>query len=152
MIDPEIAEFVQGAVGIHVGTRNGRLEPNGARALAAVVDDTGSHLVVYLAKVAAERLLPDLHDNGQIAVSFGRPVDERACQVKGVFVGVRDALEDERERVGAHWERYLANLEEIGIARGGSNEWATWPCSAIRLRVTAVFEQSPRPGTGGRIA
>jgi hypothetical protein len=72
--------------------------------------------------------------------------------VKGVFVGVRDALEDERERVGAHWERYLANLEEIGIARGGSNEWATWPCSAIRLRVTAVFEQSPRPGTGGRIA
>jgi hypothetical protein len=152
MIDPEIAEFLQGATGIHVATRNAQLDPNGARALAATVDEAGSHLVVYLARVAAERLLPDLEHNGQAAVSFGRPIDERACQVKGVLVSVRDAAEAERGLVSAHWERFLANLEQIGILRGGSAAWATWPCVAIQLRVTAVFEQSPRPGTGGRLA
>jgi hypothetical protein len=152
MIDSEIAEFVQGAVGIHVGTRDAELEPNGARAVAAAVDADGSHLEVYLAKVAAERLLANLRHNGQAAVSFGRPVDERACQVKGELVGIRDATEEERPRVSAHWERYLDNLEQIGIARGATAAWVTWPCVAIRLRVTAVFEQSPRPGTGGRRA
>jgi hypothetical protein len=152
MIDAEIAEFVQGAVGIHVGTRDARLEPSGARGVAALVDPDGSHLDVYLASVAAERLLPDLRHNGQAAVSFGRPVDERACQVKGTLVGVRDATEAERPRVLAHWERFLSNLEQIGVARAACAGWVTWPCVAIRLRVTAVFEQSPRPGTGGRLA
>ena len=42
--------------------------------------------MVYVATVAAELVLPDLESGGQAAVSFGRPVDERACQVKGVFV------------------------------------------------------------------
>ena len=85
MIDASLAEFLEGAVGIHVGTRNGALEPSGARGLAAAVDAGGEQLVVYLARVAAERLVPDLRSNGQAAVSFGRPVDERACQVKGVL-------------------------------------------------------------------
>jgi len=82
-------------------------------------------------------------------VSFGRPVDERACQVKGVFVGARDAEEEERPRVAAQWSSLQDNLEQIGIARATYGAWITWPCLAIRLRVTALFEQTPRPETGG---
>lgn len=149
MIDRPLAEFLEGAVGIHVGTRNDELEPNGARGVAAAVEDGGSQIVVYLARVAAERLLPDLRSNGQAAVSFGRPVDERACQVKGVFVDARDAADAERPRVAAQWESFQANLEQIGIARETYAAWVTWPCVAIRLRVSALFEQTPKPGTGG---
>ena len=106
---------------------------------------------ISTAKVAAERLLPDLESNGQAAVSFGRPIDERACQVKGVFEGVRDARDDERPRVAEQWESFQANLELIGISRAAYAPWITWPCVAIRLRVTALFEQTPKPGTGGPI-
>ncbi len=109
----------------------------------------GRQLIVYVAKVAAERLLPDLQSNGQAAVSFGRPVDERACQVKGVFLDARDATDAERPRIAAQWESFHANLEQIGISRAAYADWVTWPCVAIRLRVTALFEQTPRPGTGG---
>ncbi len=135
-------------MGIHLGTRNQELEPNGARAVAVAVEPGGEHLVVYLARVAAERVLPDLEANGQAAVSFGRPVDEKACQVKGVFTGVRDAREDERPRITAQWESFLGNLEQIGIGRVTYGAWLVWPCVAVRLRVQALFNQTPGPGTG----
>ena len=149
MIDAELQAFLEGAVGIHLGTCGRQLEPNGVRAVSAAVESGGEHLVVYLAKVAAERVLADLDTNGQAAVSFGRPVDERACQVKGVFVGARDAMEEERPRIRAQWDSFLANLEQIGIGRLTYGEWVVWPCTAVRLRVQALFNQTPGPGTGG---
>jgi hypothetical protein len=135
-------------VGIHLGTRSEDKEPNGVRAVAAAVEEGGERLVVYLARVAADRVLPDLEANGQAAVSFGRPVDERACQVKGVFEEARDAREDEKARVLGQWESFLDNLEQIGIGRMAYGAWVTWPCVAIRLKVSALFNQTPGPGTG----
>ena len=152
MIDASLAEFLQGAVGIHIGTRNDALEPNGARGVAAAVDSGGTELVVYLADVAAARILSDLETNGQAAVTFGRPVDERACQVKGELVDVRDATDAERERVLGQWASFQDNLELIGISRAAYADWILWPCVALRLRVTALFEQTPRPGTGGPLS
>ena len=65
MISGELAGFLQQGIGIYVGTRNAELEPNGARAIAARVEEDGARLIIYLADVAAARLLPDLHANGQ---------------------------------------------------------------------------------------
>jgi hypothetical protein len=152
MIDNALAAFLQEGVGIHIGTRNGVLHPNGARAIAVQVEPDGRHLVVYVARVAAARILPDLEANGQAAVGFGRPIDDRACQVKGVFVSVRDATEDERSRVSAQWDGFLSSLEKIGIPRAATRTWVTWPAVAIRLRVNALFNQTPGPGAGAPLA
>lgn len=152
MIDRELTRFLEGPVGIHIGTRNEKLEPSGARCLALAVEADGAHVVVYMAAVAAARVLPDLASNGQAALSFARPVDERACQVKGVFVDARDASEAERERIASQWAAFGANLAEIGIPPARFAAWPTWPCVAVRLRVTELFEQTPRPGTGGPLA
>ena len=152
MIDGALAAFLQEGVGIHIGTRNERLQPNGARAIAVRVEPDGAHLVVYVARVAAARILPDLQSNGQAAVGFGRPVDDRACQVKGVFVEARDAAEDERAAVLAQWDGFLGSLEKIGIPRAATRPWVTWPAVAIRLKATAVFEQTPGPDAGAPLA
>jgi len=148
MIDADLAAFVQQRVGIHIGTRNQRFEPNGARALAVRVDDDRAHIVVYLAEVAAKRVLPDLEANGQAAVSVGRPIDDKACQIKGTFVSLRAASPEERAEIVAQFESFLTNLEEIGIPRRLAQRWPTWPCMAIRLKATAVFTQTPGPGAG----
>jgi hypothetical protein len=152
MIDNELAAFLREGLGIHIGTRNERNEPNGARAAAIDLEGDGLHVTVYLANVAASRVLPDLRANGQAAVVFARPTDDRSCQVKAVFVGARDARDDEHALVRAQWEKFLDNLERIGIPRGVSADWVTWPATAIRLQATAVFEQTPRPGTGELLA
>jgi len=148
MIDAQLAAFLQEGVGIHIATRNAALQPNGARAIAVTVEEDGAHLVVYVARVAAARILPDLETNGQAAVGFGRPVDDRACQVKGLFLGVREATDEERPRVLAQWDGFLGSLEQIGIPRAATKTWVTWPAVAIRLRASALFNQTPGPQAG----
>lgn len=148
MLDRKIAAFLQEGLDMHIGTCSERLEPNGARVVAVTVDDDGTHLVVFLAEVAAARLLPDLAENGQAAVSFGRPVDERACQVKGELVSVRPAAPHERETIEAQFEAFLRNMELVGVPRAGFANWIRWPAAAIRLKATAVFEQTPGPAAG----
>jgi hypothetical protein len=152
VIGAELAAFVQQGVGIYLGTRNGALEPNGARAVAARVEEDGARLIVYLADVAAARVLPDLQANGHAAVTFGRPVDERAVQVKGTFIAARAARDDERALVDGQWEGFTRQLEMIGVNREARSAWPTWPATAIALKPTAIFEQTPGPAAGTQLA
>jgi hypothetical protein len=152
MINADLAVFLQEGLGIHIGTRNEQLEPDGARALALTVDEDGTHFTVFLAKVAAARILSDLKANHQAAVSIGRPVDERACQVKGTFVSARAAKSSERAEIDRQFEGFLNQLQMIGIPREGSSQWITWPAVAIRLKATAVFIQTPGAEAGKQIA
>jgi hypothetical protein len=152
MIEPDLRAFLEGGLGIHIGTRTARLEPNGARALAVRVEDDRLHLIVYLAEVAARRVVPDLRANSAIAVGFARPVDERACQIKGIFVEARPASDDERSVIEEQWEGFRDNLERIGIPRVGSSGWIIWPAVAIRFRATTIFEQTPGPDAGTLVA
>jgi hypothetical protein len=152
MIDPALAAFLQEGLGVYVGTRNASLEPNGARGLAVAVEPDGRHAVVYVAEIAATRILPDLEANGQIAVSVGRPRDDRACQVKGMFTGARQADAAEREKVLAQWEAFRGALEFIGISQPVTSGWVSWPAVALRFKVTAIFEQTPGPSAGTAIA
>lgn len=151
MLHGELADFVQQGVGIYIGTRNASLEPNGARAIAARVEPDSGHLTIYLADVAAARIVPDLESNGQAAVTFGRPVDERACQVKGTFVAARAARDDERPLLERQWEGFTRSLELIGVAPVARSAWPKWPATAITLKPTAVFEQTPGPSAGQQV-
>lgn len=148
MIEPELRAFLEGGVGIHIGSRTAALEPNGARVTAVKVEDDLLHLLVYVPQIAAGRVLPDLEANGAAAVVFARPIDDRACQIKGIFAGSRPAGAEERRFVEQQWEAFLDNLEKIGIPRVGASGWITWPSVVIRMRATTIFEQTPGPQAG----
>lgn len=152
MIPSELTGFLEQGLSIHIGVRDDELHPLGARAVAAAVDADGQHLTVYVAESAVARLLPHLQSNGQAAVGFGRPEDDRACQVKGVVVAIRSAEPREEAMVSRQWHGLMAQFEKIGIPGQVAAGWAWWPVVAIRLRVTAVFEQTPGPAAGVAIA
>jgi hypothetical protein len=152
MIDAELASFLQEGIAIHLGTRNAHLEPNGARVVAVSVDADSQHVVAYVPESAARSVLADLASNGEAAIVFARPPDERACQLKGTFAGARDAGDAERAMVEAQWGRWLDRLTTIGCPHETFEQWTTWPCVAVRVRVTAIFNQTPGPGAGAPIA
>lgn len=152
MISPALTAFLEEGIAIHVGTRNASLVPSGARAIAVKVENGGTHLRVYVPASAWSPLLEDLHANGQGTVLFGRPIDDRSCQVKGTFVDVRPVGEDERALVIGQWEGFVANLALIGIPRKVFSAWTTWPVVAARFKVTALFEQTPGPAAGTPLA
>ena len=148
MIDDPLVAFLQQGVAINIGTRNARLEPSAAYVGAARVDDDRQHLTLYVPTVAAGPVLDDLRANGQAAVVFARPEDDRACQVKGVFVSARTATVDEEPLVQEQFDGFRRQLEIIGMPRESTRPWIVWPATAVRLRITAVFDQTPGPKAG----
>lgn len=152
MIDRGLAAFLEEGLSIHVGARDARLQPSGARAAAVAVEPGGTHVVVYVPDLGASRILPDLESNGQAAVSFARPTDDRACQVKGTVTDSRPATPGERAIITGQWQGFMRQLELVGIPADLALGWANWPAVAIRLEVTAVFEQTPGAHAGTRLA
>lgn len=152
MIDAPLALFLQQGLAINIGTRNARLEPNAAYAPAVLVEADGTHVVVYVPTIGAAAVLADLAANGQAAVVFARPEDDRACQVKGVFVSAREATSDEQPFVQTQWQGFLKQLEIIGTPGESTRTWIVWPCVAVRLRVTALFSQTPGPDAGAPLS
>ena len=152
MIPPALASFLEQGLSLHIGTRDEHHRPSGARAAAVVVESGGDHMLVFIADVAVARLLDDIRRNGQLAVDFGRPEDDRACQVKGSVVEIRAAHAHERDVVLRQWQGFLDQLEKIGIPRQMAKGWGHWPATVVRIKVTAVFEQTPGPLAGTAIA
>jgi hypothetical protein len=153
MLDRSLTEFLERGLAIHIGTRNARMRPNGCRVTAVRVEEQGQNLVVYVPKAATPAVLEDLRDNGQAAVSLTRPIDDRAVQVKGVFVSERDADPSEEAFVLGQWQALLSELDAMGLAAMNStSSWSMWPCVAITLRVNAVFSQTPGPEAGAVLA
>src|SRR5262245_13615998 len=93
-------------------------------------------------------MLRNLKSYPQIALDFDRPTSHRACQVKGLYVSSRRARAEERAEVERQLERFADDLEEIGIPRAMLSGWQAWPCTALEVRVTELFEQTPGPGAG----
>jgi hypothetical protein len=148
MIDRATTEYLEAGLAIHIGTRNARLEPDGCRVTAVRVENQGREVVAFVPAAATSAVLQNLRDNGQAALSFARPVDERAMQVKGVFVDVRDADPSEERFVMAQWEGFLRQLDTVGIPGRSTATWKLWPCNAVRIRVTALFSSTPGPDAG----
>lgn len=153
MLDRSLTEFLERGLAIHLGTRNQQMRPNGCRVTAVRVENQGQHLVAYLPKAATPAVLEDLRANGQGAVSLTRPIDDRAVQVKGVFVSERDADPSEEAFVIGQWNALLTELDIMGLAAlSSTSSWSMWPCVAVTLRVTAVFSQTPGPEAGAVLA
>lgn len=148
MITPELASVFQEGLDLHIGTRDAHLRPGGSRAVALQVEPDGRHVVVHVPARAAARLLPDLESNGHAAICVGRPEDERAWQLKGVVVAIRTSTDDEKPIVDAQFANYVRQMEIVGIPEALTSAWSIWPAVAVRLKVTALFEQTPAPGTG----
>ena len=153
MLDQSLTEFLERGLAIHMGTRNAALRPNGCRVTAVRVEDQGRNLVAFLPKAVDPAVLEDLQSNGQAAVSVARPADDRAVQIKGVFVSLRDADAAEQDFVMAQWQGIVRQLDMIGFnASTTTLSWSMWPCVAVKIRVTNVFSQTPGPDAGAVLA
>jgi hypothetical protein len=148
LITDHTARFLESGLSITVATRDGALQANGAGAWAARVHGDRARITVFLYDDAARGMLDNLDSHPEIAVLFDQPTSHRACQVKGVYLSSRRARATERALVARQVEGCAAELEAIGIPRAMMAGWKTWPCAAIELRVTHLFEQTPGPGAG----
>jgi hypothetical protein len=148
MLDKSLTEFLEQGLAIHIGTRDARLRPNGCVVTAVRVEDEGRHLVAFIPKAVTPDVFEDLRSNRQAALSFTRPADDKAVQVKGEFVSLADATDADETFAKDQWAGFLKQLDMIGLPGEATSTWTIWPCVAVRIRVTALFSQTPGPEAG----
>ena len=79
---------------------------------------------------------------------FARPEDDRACQVKGTFVSARPRQRRRGGRGAAPGRRIPHQLAMIGMPGRVVADLGGVAGVAVRLRVTALFDQTPGPKAG----
>jgi hypothetical protein len=148
LIPDELAGFLESGLSIVAASRDAELQPSGASACALRVHKDRAHVTVFFYEEAGRRVLRNLESYPEIALDCDLPTSHRACQVKGTYVSSRRAQASERAEIERQLQAFTTDLEALGLPRAMVEGWKGWPCVAIDVRVTQLFEQTPGPGTG----
>jgi hypothetical protein len=154
VIRQDLEEHLTTLIMVNICTRDARLMPRTNRGLGVRLGPGDDEVTVFVSRLSAERLLANIEDNGQIALTAGDVATFKVRQLKGTVTRIADATEaqiaefaEQREKTGALLGQFFGPAGRETFERSG-----TAPVMAITFRLAGVFEQTPRPGTGGRLA
>ena len=155
MIPDRVIEFIHGPVFMQIGTRDATLRPFHAFVVGARIHDDRQTVTVLVPTARADRVVRDLADNGRVAFTTGH-VSHESYQLKGTYLSTRPANAEDRARQEALRAALLASALEAGfpesIARPLTQGFAYAPAVAITFRAEEVYQQTPGPDAGTRMA
>lgn len=150
-IRAELPRLLEGLSVIAVGSRDAALVPSCVHAVGLAVDGSG-RITIYIPEDAGTETLRNIGENGAVAVVFEKPITHRTVQVKGRCVAMRPASDADRAAVDGWAERFAEDVIAVGAPIPRARRLRRWPCRAVTLEVTDVFEQSPGPHAGERLS
>lgn len=148
--DGELTSFVLGPQSVLVATRSAALLPHATRACGVRVE-APDRLDLLLPRATSAQALANLRDNREIAVCVGSPTTYRTVQLKGRFLDVHDASEEDRILAEGQLRAFADQCAPQGIPRERiRNAWLfdTW---RVEVRVVSAYVQTPGPGAGERM-
>jgi hypothetical protein len=100
------------------------------------------------------RVLDDLRDNGQVAVVFSQPSNNRTLQVKGTDAVVAACDADDEALAARYLQGFVDEIGQLGLAAEVAHTMLGHDGGlvAVRFSVAAAFEQTPGPGAGRPLA
>ena len=147
-LPPELLSVLEGPSVHHLVTRSATLAPASALGFGVRVEPGSSNVTVFVPARVAPFILENLRDNGQMALTAVNPVDNRAVQIKGVWLGERRIDEDDRSFLIRYRDGVTAVLNLVGVPRSRWRQVAWSPTLAIRMEVREAYVQTPGPGAG----
>jgi hypothetical protein len=144
----ELCEFIESGVSILVGSRDAELRPAGVRGFGARVGNDRTTLTVHLPDVNSGRVIANVRENGLIAVTFSRPIDHRAIQVKGTAIAVRGSNDEDRRTQEQYRAAFMEQVYAVGMPRAVMRRVVYWPSTAVEFVVEGLFIQTPGPSAG----
>lgn len=119
MLSQEWTEFIESGVAMVLACADRDRQPDGVRAVGAVVSPDRRSVTFYVQRDAGLRILPVLEDTKEIAVAIAQPTTYKALQLKGRFTGSREVDENERGILERYRELFLAETDAAGVPAGG---------------------------------
>ena len=140
-------ELLGVGVAIMVATRDESNRPHVTRGWGARHDPVGGTLDLCLTVSDDLRVVSDLEANHAIAVTFARPTNYMAVQIYGHVEWIGEVSADDRERIDASIDRFVAEVTSMGMPPA-ARLIAGDRFVAIRVAIQQCFEQTPGPKAG----
>lgn len=142
-------EFSEQGVSILVGTCSAALAPDCVRGVGVRVWPGACRLTVLVPVSTGATTLVNARENPRLAVTLSHMPTHRTIQIKGAVLAVRDGGDDERALAERYRERFAEQLAFVGVGQGP--RLGIWPCAAIDVQISTVFNQTPGPAAGIRM-
>ena len=153
LIDPELAEFLQSGISMHVATARGGV-PQLTRGAGVRIAPDRRRVTVFVIPSQSVGVLDDIAANATVAAVFTKPRSHRTVQLKGKDARIASASAEDEAMVRAQVEAFRAELAEIGFPdRLGTTLAAgtPGPLLGITFTVATAFIQTPGPAAGQAI-
>jgi hypothetical protein len=151
LIEPEVAALLESPCSLLVGTVGTDGLPDATRAWG--VDVLGPDRVRVLLASNAERTLANLGGGGEMALTATHFLTFVSWQLKGRVTALGDATASDR----IHLDTFCAGCVRLIHESDGTPEeivWRLFPVGivACEMQVDQVFDQTPGPHAGTRVA
>jgi hypothetical protein len=151
VIDAELAQFMESAVMIIVGTCDDALRPQIGRAAGAIVDRATGGVDLIVSNWQWPETIANVGRNGRLAVTFARPSDYVSYQVKGRAT-LFPASATHRACAVRYVQGMTATLVGNGLDASVTVPWLVHREPAVlRLATEMIFVQTPGDKAGQRL-
>ncbi|HEX6592896.1 MAG TPA: hypothetical protein VF050_12945 [Moraxellaceae bacterium] len=153
LLTEDVVRFMLSGVSISVASRDVRRVPSLARAAGCRVN--AGEVTVLLLPAQARQLLADISASGMVAVVFSSPSTNRTLQIKGRLQYIQAASSDDVAAAVQHREAFAEGIIPLGYAHDlayAVHCRDNVDLMAVRFAPTDVFEQTPGPKAGTRLA
>ncbi|QHT68643.1 hypothetical protein GXP67_19335 [Rhodocytophaga rosea] len=141
------------AASVWLCNTNEQLETDMVRVLGVQVDADRRHLTVYIPESYGADVIRNLSVTDKITFLTAIIFTYESYQVKGTYISHRASTEEEIKYQKAYMDDFAKALQKQGLSREKAYKaYFRQPCIALRMVAEEVYEQTPRKGTGERLA
>jgi predicted pyridoxine 5'-phosphate oxidase superfamily flavin-nucleotide-binding protein len=149
-MEEELKTFVESEVTVYIATRDAELQPEAGFAWAPrMISD--NELEVFVDREASAKMVANLRENRQVAVTLSSPITYRSIQLKGWCAEIREPASDDAPWVDRHRTMVTEALRARGLPAHVSRTY--WSRDVVRLRcmIETKYDQTPGPGAGAKL-
>ena len=151
MISDYIHEFFKKNIFIHVGTRNGNMQPNEVMAWGINDGSDRKTLTIFIPKAAIEKTLVNLQNNSKIAVTCVEPFAHESYQFKGNYISHRPCTAEETSYQDSFISGFNTFFQAAHMPHDFLSRLNYKQSVAVTFNVEDIFVQTPGPGAGKKI-
>lgn len=147
----ELKDLARLGVGVAIATCDENHCPDLTDGMGMVLSEDCSTLRLFISSQESNLALLNLQKNPLIAVSFSRPCDNFAAQIKGKVFKVSEISEDDLTKVKEWEQKYRCEIELVGVHPEAAQALVLIPDMMIEVKVTELFTQTPGAKAGSEI-
>ena len=122
------------------------------RLSGAMVQEDRQHINLFIPNRYTQTFLSNVAANPAISFLFASIQTFESYQVKGIFIRQRTCTPEEVAYQKCYMKGFAKSMHDIRIKTASLFEqYLQEPCLCIEMKGEAIFEQTPKPGTGNKI-